>query len=344
MFSKVRKYLRDVSLSLKGEKKYISCDWLEYGIIFDHANIVRVCCEQSHVGKGRYVLEDSFNGIWLDVDKILRKKQELKDMVRNNIIPDSCIGCQFLKSDFWEEKSFFSNILLTHWSNCNTRCIYCPAVRDNNLKDLNHYNIIPIIEQLIDAGLVNQKTKFSIAGGEATIYPEFDKLLYFLIDYGIENVNINSSGIKFSHSIADAISKNIAEVVISIDVATSFLYKKIKGTDTFDVVLGNVKRYLESQQIGEKRVILKFILLKGYNDNSKELLDWFMLCSSLGIRKLALDIDIAWFNEIVNNIPSYVVDLVLFAKDMSKLNNIELDLYDRANIVYKYSKIDRKIH
>ena len=344
MFSKLKKNFCNFVSIIKNEKKFISCEWLENGIIFDHANIIRVCCEQSHEGKGRYILEDSFNGLWLDIDKILNNKQVLKNKIRNNIIPDSCKGCQFLKNDFWKEKKVFSNILLTHWSNCNTRCIYCPAVRDNNLKDANHYNIIPIIEQLIDAKLVNQDTKFSIAGGESTIYPEFDKLLYFLIDYGIKNININSSGIKYSPSIADAISKNLAEIVISIDAASSFLYKLIKGTDTFNIVIENVKRYLDYQQIGEKRVILKFILLKGYNDNKKDLLDWFMLCSNIGIKKLALDIDIAWYNEMQANIPSYVIDLVLFAKEMSKLNNIELDLYDRACIIYKYSKIDRKEH
>ena len=344
MFSRLKNFLHNFSYYLKRKKKFISCEWLENGIIFDHANIIRVCCEQSHEGKGRYILEDSFNGIWIDINKILKNKQELKNMVRNNIIPDCCKGCQFLKNDFWEEKKSFSNILLTHWSNCNTRCLYCPAVRDNNLSDINHYNIIPIIEQLIDAKLINQDTKFSIAGGEASIYPEFDKLIYFLIDYGIKNININSSGIKYSPAIADAISKNLAEIVISIDSATAFLYKLIKGTDTFNVVLDNIKRYLDSEQVGEKRVILKFILLKGLNDNKKDLLDWFMLCSNIGVKKIAIDIDIAWYNEMKSNIPSYVIDLVLFAKDMSKINNIELDLYDRANIVYKYSKIDPNIH
>lgn len=338
MFAGIRKFFSDIPYKLRGQKKFISCDWLEHGIIFDHANIIRVCCEQSHDGKGRFVLDDSFNGIWLDIEKINNLKKEHRTMVRNGVIPDSCKGCAFLREDYWNDDNYFSNILLTHWSNCNTRCIYCPAIRDNNLSDENHYNIIPIIEQLIDAKLIPESAHFSIAGGESTIYPEFDKLVYFLMEYGISDININSSGIKFCPSIAEGISKNLAEVVISLDSGSAFIYKKIKGTDTFNVVINNIKRYLEYQQIGEERVIVKFILLKGINDNNKEILDWFMLCKNLGVTRLALDLDIGWYKDIQYSVPEYVKDLIIFATDMAKINSVSLDLYDRANIIYKSCK------
>ncbi len=342
MQGRIGRIFSDLFSKLKGKKKFVSCHWLEHGIIFDHANIIRVCCEQSHEGKGRYILDDKFNGIWLDIDKIKSEKEILKLKVRNGQIPSCCKGCQFLKNDYWDDKNYFSHVLLTHWSNCNTRCVYCPAVRDNSLSDENVYNIIPIIDQLYDAKMINEDTYFSIAGGEATIYPEFDKLIYHLMTLGIHKINFNTSGIKHSHSIEQAIKDNIGEVVISIDSATAYLYTKIKGTNTFQVVVNNIKRYLEAQQIGEKRVIVKFILIKGYNDNNKELLDWFMLCLKLGVKKLAIDIDIAWFNEFEHGYPNYVLDLILFAKHMAKINNLDLDLYDRASMVYNSYKANKK--
>lgn len=338
MFNKIGKFCSDIQHFLKGRKKYVSCHWLEHGIVFDHANIIRVCCEQSHEGKGRYVLDDKFNGIWLDINKINSEKEFLRLKARNGQIPESCKGCQFLKNDYWDEGIYFFHVLLTHWTNCNTRCVYCPAVRDNALNDENVYNIIPIIDQLFDAKMINEDTYFSVAGGEATIYPEFDKLIYHLLTLGIHNINFNSSGIKYSHSIEQAIKENKGEIVISIDSATAYLYNKIKGTNTFHLVIDNIKRYIQAQQIGEKKVIVKFILVKGYNDNNKELLDWFMLCKKLGVKKLAIDIDIAWFNEFSYKIPDYVTDLVLFAKDMAKINNLDLHLYDRAAIVYNSYK------
>lgn len=344
MFSKIINFFKDVPCIIKKEKKFVSCKWLEHGIIFDHANIIRVCCEQSHLGQGRYILDESFNGIWLDSDKIFKEKEILRKQVRDGIIPDSCKGCSFLKSGYWDNENYFSDVLLTHWSNCNTRCIYCPAVRDNNLSDENIYNIIPILEQMVDKKLIGDFTRFSIAGGEATIYPEFDKLIYYLMELGVKHININSSGIKFCPSVAEAISKNLAEICISIDCSNAYLHKIIKCSDTFNIVINNIKRYLEYQQIGEKRVIVKFILLKGINDNNKELLDWFLLCQNLGVKKLALDLDIAWYKEISNNVPDYVKDLILFAKKMSKINNVDLDLYDRADMIYKSCKIDLKRH
>lgn len=339
MFTKINKFLRGLLFQIQGRKKFLSCPWLEHGIIFDHAGIIRVCCEQSHEGKGRYILDSEFNGLWLDIDKINNKKKKQKNLVRQGIVPEACKGCFFLKEDYWDDKNYFSNVLLTHWSKCNAECIYCPAIRDNNLSDDKHYNIIPILQQLFDKKLITEKTHFSIAGGEATIYPEFDKLLYFLVDSGITNININSSGIRYSASIADVISKNLAEIVISIDCSSPVIYQKIKGVDRFNTVVNNIKRYLEAEQINEKRVIVKFIMLKGINDSIKDVLDWFLLCKNLGIKKIALDIDIAWYNEIGNNIPEYITEIIKFAKYITKLNNVDLDLYDRAYMIYKSAKL-----
>ena len=261
MFQRAGRLISEIPQKLKGQKKFLSCKWLEHGIIFDHAKIIRVCCEQSHEGKGRYVLDDNFNGIWLDIDKILDEKKQLRKLVREGQIPDSCKGCLFLKEDYWDDGDYFDEILLTHWTNCNANCVYCPAVHDDNLKDEDHYNIIPILSQMFDKGLIPKTARFSIAGGEATIYPEFEKLLYFLTEADITNININSSGIRYSAAISDLLSKNLAEIVISLDSSNAFIYKLIKNVDAFDTVTANIKRYLNYEQISEKRVIVKFIII-----------------------------------------------------------------------------------
>lgn len=344
MFAKIFKYFSEIPYKLKGKNKFVSCEWLEHGIIFDHANIIRICCEQSHEGRGRYVLDDSFNGIWVDLKKINLSRNKLREEVRNGNIPASCKGCSFLREDYWDDEDYFSNILLTHWTKCNTKCVYCPAVHDSSLNDLNHYNIVPVLEQLIEAKYIDENTKISIAGGESTIYPEFDKLLYFLLDNELCNININTSGVRFSASIAEAISKHNVEVVISLDAGNACLHQRIKNTDTFNSVISTIKKYVDAQPYEENSVVVKFILLKGLNDNNKEILDWFVLCQKLGVKKLALDVDIAWYREIENKVPDYVKDLILFTKNMAKINSVHLDLYDRADMIYKSIKIDHKSH
>ena len=190
--------------------------------------------------------------------------------------------------------------------------------------------------------LIDSNAHFSIAGGESTIYPEFEKLLYYLIESGIKNININTSGIIYAPAIADAISKNFAEVVISLDCCNQLIYKAIKGVDTFNAVVGNIERYLKAEQIKEKRVTVKFIILKGYNDSIKDIFDWFVFCKDLGVKKLAVDVDINWFKETNGMLPYHVFDMICFAKTMAEKNFITLDLYDRANMIYKSRKTDKK--
>lgn len=342
MFAKTKRILKNLPYKFKGKKKFVSCPWLEYGLIFDHAKIIRVCCEQSHDGKGRFVIDDTFNGVWLDVEKIIKEKRRLRDIVRTGNIPDSCVGCIFLKNDYWEETDTFKNILLTHWTNCNARCRYCPAVRDKNLTNEQHYNIIPILEQMFSKKVIDKNAYFSIAGGESTIYPEFEKLLYYLIEQEIKNININTSGIVYAPAIYDAISKNLAEVVISLDCSDENTYREIKGVDTFNAVIGNIKRYVSAEQIGQKRVTVKFIILNGCNDNIKQILDWFILCKNLGVKKFAIDVDINWYNEQNGVLPYHIFDMICFAKTMAKKNFVSLDLYDRANMIYNSRKTDKK--
>ena len=67
-----------------------------------------------------------------------------------------------------------------------------------------------------------------------------------------------------------------------------------------------------------------------------------MLCKNLGVKRLAVDLDIAWYNEIQRNIPDYVKSLIIFVKEMSEINNVQLDLYDRADKIYKMIKNSEK--
>ena len=98
----------------------------------------------------------------------------------------------------------------------------------------------------------------------------------------------------------------------------------------------------EAEQIKEKRVTVKFIILKGYNDSIKDIFDWFVFCKDLGVKKLAVDVDINWFKETNGMLPYHVFDMICFVKTMAEKNFITLDLYDRANMIYQSRKTDKK--
>ena len=57
-------------------------------------------------------------------------------------------------------------------------------------------------------------------GGEPTILKEFDKLLNLFCEENFNNIRINSSGIKYSHALTNALKNRRASLVISVDSGT----------------------------------------------------------------------------------------------------------------------------
>ena len=163
---------------------FISCSWLEHGIIFDHENILRVCCSQCNEGGGRPVLRGNYCGEILDWDKIFQQKREMRKVHRRGGIFDKCRGCILLKERQWDDEDYIDMLLLTHWINCNCKCIYCPAVRDEDLKKNNrHYNIVPVLTDMCNKNILRKNAYISIAGGESTIYPEFEDMHFDAVKF-----------------------------------------------------------------------------------------------------------------------------------------------------------------
>ncbi len=320
-------------------KKYYSCKWLEHGIIFDHCNVIRVCCSQSHEGKGRYELVTKYQGEPIDWENVFAQKRLQREVQKKGATFESCKGCIELEKRHWDSKDYIDTLLFTHWIHCNCACTYCPAIRDDVLIENNkHYNVVPAVKDMIEKKILKKSAFVSIAGGEATIYPEFEELLELLIDYGIKNIQVHTSGIKYSSAIEKGLRKGVVKVIVSLDSACAETHSKIKLKDCFDEVVQNLKKYSTAQRQNKELVSTKYIILPGVNDNKKEMYSWIMLNKELGIKSLDLDIDIAWFHENHSNIPEHIYDLVLFAKNKATNGDFQMRLFDRACMVYNEYK------
>ena len=104
---------------MEENKKFLSCDWLEHGIIFDHENIIRVCCSQCNEGGGRPVIRGYFHGEPLDWHNVFEKKWEMRSVQRTGKTYEKCKGCILLKEKDWDDEDYIDMLLLTHWINCN---------------------------------------------------------------------------------------------------------------------------------------------------------------------------------------------------------------------------------
>ncbi len=308
---------------------YKYCKFINESLIFDYDNNVKLC-PLSDFG----IICNKYNGIWFDIEKLNKIRSESINIINSVECPILCKNCEYSKNNKQKDNNIIKYLYLSNWKNCYLNCLYCDYPKEEDLIKAGHYDIFQSIKQLIDSQLIDVNTTIIFDCGDATIHPEFDKILYYFINYGMRNIIINTPAMRYCESISEAIAKNIAQVIIPIDSGCPYIFGRIKGTNKFDIVISNLKRYLSFEEPSEKRVILKYTILNGINDNQKELLDWFMLARDLGIKKLTIDIDKKWYNQIKTSIPQYLKELVIFIKTMSQYNEIEIDFCDRTSFIY----------
>ena len=322
-------------------KHYISCDWLEHGIIFDHENVIRVCCSQCNEGGGRPVLRGQFYGENMDWDKIFFQKREMRVVQREGKTYEKCKGCILLHEGDWDDEDYIDRLLLTHWINCNCRCIYCPAVSDERLRENNqHYNIVPVLQEMCDRQILRKNAYISIAGGESTIYPEFEDMLHLLLDYGCDNILVNSSGIKYSPAIAKGLAEKKLQLTVSVDSGCQETYEKIKLVKTYEQVCENLANYAAAQTDDKDRVCSKFIIVPGVNDREEEIENWLENTKELGIKHASIDIDWQWVQKNMRHLKKArrLYDLVVYTKNISDKEDLCLRYDERASIIRKIHK------
>lgn len=316
-------------LDLKRKKTCKKCKYISDSLIFDCQNSIKLC-PISNVG----LIEKDFNGIWLDVDKILSVKKDVLEKFNNNIL-NQCSNCEYIEETNEPSNNTVKYLYLSNWKNCYVNCNYCNYPKEEDLIKANHYDIFQAINQLFDKKLIDTKTKVIFECGDATIHPEFDKILYHFIHLEMKDIEINTPALRYCESISEAIAANIATVIIPFDSGCPYIYEKIKGVNKYDIAVSNIKRYLAFEEPSQKRVVLKYTIVNGINDNQKEILDWFMFARGLKIKKLAIDIDMQFYNQVKNSLPQYLKELIIFARNLSDYNNIEMVFSPRIDIIYK---------
>lgn len=309
-----------------------SCKYLCSSIVFDYKNNVKLCPYTDE-----FIIKENYDGIWLDIDLLNKKKIEYIEQNKNET-SSACIDCPLKKIKSFKNKMSVQTLILSNWKYCYLNCSYCNSPKEEDLVKANHYDLYNTIVQLVDSNIISTKTKIIFDAGDATVHPEFDKLMYYFINMGFENIIVNSPAMRYCESIAEAIGKNICNLVVSFDSGCPYIYERVKGINKFDIAISNIKRYLDFQLPSEKRIALKYTLVNGVNDNQKELLDWFMLARDLGVKKLSFDIEDKWFNQLKHSVPQYLKELLFFVKNMSVYNNIEIEYSDKIDSVYNSIK------
>ena len=316
------------------KKKYLHCDLMKHSIHFFY-DYIGACCTNIY---GMIFYKD-YAGGEIDWDYIYKTRKKYIKKINSPFskeeYPECCKGCFMLNTCMKDTPvdEHFDNIINRIYfhqnQTCNAKCTYCAYQKvDNDCK----YKVVPIVKSMIEKKLLSKHAEIYMSGGEITISPEFDELLFTLIDYVENPVEIFSSGIKYCKSIEQAFVQNKCRMMISLDSSCAETYKKLKQVDCFDKVTENIRNYISVSENAKQNITLKYIIIDDVNDNETELFNFIKLVKELGVQNIRLDFDFEKYK--------YERDIKIPVKyyDLFKMYNIEAE---KAGLtIHRYEQVE----
>lgn len=307
------------------------CSFLENGINFERDKVTD-CCISHNDGRGLPLIFDNWHGEKIDWNKLFEIKEARVNAQMQNTIYD-CENCYRLTDYKFKHERKISEFHFTHCRLCNAKCIYCS---DDYHSGCINYDVYEIIKDLKANNLYAPGGEATFQGGEPTLMQNFDNLVSFFKENGTA-VRIHTSGIKFSQSVADTLAENKGHVVISLDSGSKETYFKLKQVNCFNIVVDNIFKYAVSSK---ENVILKYIIVPGYNDNLEEIDSFFKIVRDAGIKTVALDIEVRYARKHENkNVSPHIFLLADYFYKVAARNNIEVLTYSFISYVLKNRKI-----
>ena len=304
--------------------KYISCKYLRHAIQF-WKDEISICCQSGIRFPEYFTLRRNYNGEKINWKELFELREKSLEDLKNNNPNKYCNGCIYMKEDYWDEyKPFINSIIISHWTNCNCNCIYCKLDKKPKKKP---YAFLPILKEMKKQNILVFNGHLLFGGGEPTCLKEFPKILEFFYKNNIEDVQINSSGIDFSRTIAKYISKENTMLTISVDSADKLTYQRIKRVNKFEQVWKNIKKYTKAQKDNIYGVRTKYILLYRLNDSKTEIYNWLLLSKNAGVNCVIMDMESVWFSRIKNNIPERIIDLFNYFEEKAEELNLKTEYY-----------------
>ncbi len=329
--------LKEFFIKKEEPKELKYCRFLSGGVTFMHS-AVRACCSN----KCGITFFDDYKGEKIDWKKINKQRKKIVDQCKKGILPENCNGCVELTTvDKWPEDELITFIFLNYWDHCNCGCVYCiqnarGVYLQKEKQPSRYYNAVEEIKDLFNKKLVSKEARVEMVGGELTVLDEADEIINCCINNGIQGMDFHSSCIYYSQGIENALKSNLSVTMdFSLDCASKEKYQQIKRIDAFDTVIENVKKYLSCAKPDKDRIIAKYIIVDGLNDNIEELSNWIELIHSLGIKYAKMDVNFTkYFSECNSN--DVTVPPVYY--EMYEYFNNKIQEYGITDCCWEFSK------
>ncbi len=315
------------------------CDELNNVLTF-FPDAVRSCCILGNLGPIYFKNYDG-NIKHFDFNLLKSKKKMFYEDLKNGNFNDlPCKNCIYIreKSDVDQYSEQFELIYLNNWTQCNCGCYYCDRLSYSKGKittrkvKSEYYDIFPIMKGLYKNNLLNKdKLRVVFHGGDLSVLKEFEPLVKLFLKEGIKKIDFSSNNIIYQPIISKCLKNKIASLNMSLDAGTRETYKKIKKVDKFDNVVKNLKKYVKESNSDNPEINVKYIILKGMNDNEAEIKNFIELMVNIGIKRVSLHIEhryaIDLFEEKIE-LPENYKKLVNLFFSLCKENSLYFDKPD----------------
>ncbi len=308
------------------------CYNLKHGLSFHQKNIR--FCTTLQLGEIISFYEEQPKDLAL---KILSTRKKIIDNLKEGILPAGCENCIY-KVGKYDEQEKIKRIDLYYWYHCNCGCYYC-SYRDetkgefsDKIKEGNPV-IYKTIKELYKLNEIDRNNLFvNFGGGELGVLKEFPKLINLFLKNNVENIWCETSGIRFSNELAKALRNGKAGLSIAICSGCPETYKKIKKRDKYKQVLNNLKKYViaagkcKNNQNNISRVISKYIILEGFNNNKEEIDKWLNDSVNIGIKQVEISMEFCWgiHTKKGKKVENYNYELFSYTEEKCKLLGLNL--------------------
>ncbi|MCL1831442.1 MAG: radical SAM protein [Oscillospiraceae bacterium] len=218
-----------------------------------------------------------------------RYTTQLVDDIRNGK-PNDCSKCPLLKPGFWRADVALD--MVNFGSNnpgdvCNFKCIYCFSEGAlEKLKGENEgFTTCEIIQQLSQMPeFDNNKFTIQLSNGEFCANKQCDEILDILLKTKWRIKLITNLSIYREKLGVLMKTGRVYSTVVSMDAGTRETFKTVKKLDSWNKVVANLKKY----PVQKAGLTLKYIMLKGVNDNEADIDGFYDLVKNVGCKVIAL--------------------------------------------------------
>ncbi|MGQ9582955.1 MAG: DUF3463 domain-containing protein [Thermoplasmatota archaeon] len=179
------------------------------------------------------------------------------------------------------KRPFFGSIEATR--RCNSRCAFCPIGNEKpELKtgEMDTDQFCSIIDQFAEFDII----AFSFLGGEPTLRKD-------LVELGMHAKRLNvvgqvsTNGITLADS-ADAYTRAIDVIVVSLDTLDPERYREIRGVDKYDRVVEGIREAVKAARANGSAVLVNTVICGA---NLGEVPEVVKFATGLGVNGVLLD-------------------------------------------------------